>query len=77
MHRLQLFQQSMSALENCPQPVIVAMHKGVYGVAIDLCTAGILRTLISFLNDESDFFLQKVIFVTEQKIQSTLSRYVI
>ena len=33
----------MSALEKCPQPVIVAMHYGVYGVAVDLCTAGDIR----------------------------------
>ncbi|KAI8149638.1 ClpP/crotonase-like domain-containing protein [Fennellomyces sp. T-0311] len=41
--KIEIFQQAMSALENCPQPVIVAMHKGVFGVAIDLCTAGDIR----------------------------------
>ncbi|KAG2218282.1 hypothetical protein INT45_002404 [Circinella minor] len=40
---IEWFQSAMSALEKCPQPVIVAMHYGVYGVAVDLCTAGDIR----------------------------------
>ncbi|KAI9493854.1 ClpP/crotonase-like domain-containing protein [Zychaea mexicana] len=40
---IEWFQSAMSALEKCPQPVIVAMHQGVYGVAVDLCTAGDIR----------------------------------
>ncbi|KAI9278417.1 ClpP/crotonase-like domain-containing protein [Phascolomyces articulosus] len=42
-NHIKWFQSAMSALEKCAQPVIVAMHYGVYGVAVDLCTAGDIR----------------------------------
>ncbi|KAI8149639.1 ClpP/crotonase-like domain-containing protein [Fennellomyces sp. T-0311] len=40
---IQWFQSAMSSLENCRQPVIVAMHNAVFGAGVDLCTAGDIR----------------------------------
>ena len=33
----------MTSLEKCPKPIIVAMHNGVFGAGVDLCTAGDIR----------------------------------
>ena len=46
----------MSALENCRQPVIVAMHNAVFGAGVDLCTAGDIR-----YGTKDVFFTVKVI----------------
>ncbi|KAI7848529.1 ClpP/crotonase-like domain-containing protein [Circinella umbellata] len=40
---LNYLQRSISSLEKCSQPVIVAMHNGVFGVGVDLVTAGDIR----------------------------------
>ncbi|KAI9493855.1 ClpP/crotonase-like domain-containing protein [Zychaea mexicana] len=40
---LRHFQNSISSLEKCPKPVIVALHNGVIGAGVDLCTAGDIR----------------------------------
>ncbi|KAG2216823.1 hypothetical protein INT45_003152 [Circinella minor] len=37
------FQGAMTSLEKCPTPIIVAMHNGVFGAGVDLCTAGDIR----------------------------------
>ncbi|KAI8149636.1 ClpP/crotonase-like domain-containing protein [Fennellomyces sp. T-0311] len=40
---LRWFQSSVSSLENCPKPVIIAMHNGVFGAGVDLSTAADIR----------------------------------
>ncbi|KAI9278776.1 ClpP/crotonase-like domain-containing protein [Phascolomyces articulosus] len=37
------FQNAVTTLEKCPIPIIVAMHNGVFGAGVDLCTAGDIR----------------------------------
>ncbi|XP_037936908.1 delta(3,5)-Delta(2,4)-dienoyl-CoA isomerase, mitochondrial [Teleopsis dalmanni] len=40
---IKLYQESMSALENCPKPVIVAVHSACIGAGVDLITAADIR----------------------------------
>ncbi|KAI9278421.1 ClpP/crotonase-like domain-containing protein [Phascolomyces articulosus] len=40
---LRWFQSSVSSLEKCSKPVIVAMHGGVIGAGVDLSTSGDIR----------------------------------
>ncbi|KAI8149620.1 ClpP/crotonase-like domain-containing protein [Fennellomyces sp. T-0311] len=37
------FQGAISTLENCTKPVIIALHNGVIGAGVDLCTAADIR----------------------------------
>jgi len=40
---IKLYQDSMSSLEQCPKPVITAVHKACIGAGVDLITASDIR----------------------------------
>jgi enoyl-CoA hydratase/carnithine racemase len=46
LHDIEKFQQAIGALERCPSPVIISVHRLVLVFGIDIVSACDIRTLL-------------------------------